>query len=178
MKSIFVITFALFAFFGTAQVNPHAIGLRGLIGNYGSGGEISYQHGLGDANRLELDLGWRTNRWWNNKNKDLYRNTAITGVYHWVFNLDQGVNWYVGPGAQLGWFYYRDYEYITNDGAYVYKDDRGASLSVGGQIGIEYDFNTNGAPLLISLDARPMWNFIGYYSDFGYGVALSLRYTF
>ena len=36
----------------SAQVDCKAIGIR-----FGLGGEISYQHPMGNANRVELDLG-------------------------------------------------------------------------------------------------------------------------
>lgn len=147
----------------TAQVNPHAIGLRGGAGNHGSGGEISYQHGLGEANRVEIGLGWRG----NNGNGNNYSWTAITVVYHWDWNITDGFNWYVGPGAQIG--VYSD-KYNSNN--------NGASLGLGGQIGIEYDFNNLGAPLLLGFDTRPMLVFIGGNNAFGYGAAFSLRYTF
>ncbi len=149
--------------FTTAQVNPHAIGIRGGSGTFGNGAEISYQHGFGDANRLELDLGWRGNR--NNGND--YSSFGLTGIYHWVWNITSGLNWYVGPGAQLGF-----YQNKSNN------NDDGITLALGGQVGLEFDFNELGAPLLLSLDTRPMWGFVGGGSGFGYGGALGLRYTF
>ena len=151
-----------FGFVGNAQVNPHAIGIRGGLGNFGRGGEVSYQHGLGSANRLEADLGWRS----NNGNNG-YSHVALTGIYHWVWNLEGGLNWFVGPGAQLG-LYSHKYE-SSNDGL---------TIGVGGQIGIEYDFNDLGAPVQVGLDTRPMWGLIGGTSGFGYGAAFSARYTF
>lgn len=163
------------SYFGQAQVNPHALGIRGLLGNYGSGGEISYQHGIGDMNRLELDFGWRSRRYgwkYNGKNygKSSYRmnRVAITGVYHWVWNIEQGFNWFVGAGGQLGFYSSYDEGYHKS----------GAALALGGQIGIEYDFNSIGAPLQLGLDARPMWEIIGGDRGIGYGLALSFRYTF
>lgn len=152
-----------FAQFAQSQVNPHAIGIRGEAGNRGGGGEISYQHGFGDANRLELDLGWNG----NNGNSNNYSHISLAGIYHWVWNITDGFNWYVGPGARLGLW--------NNKNS---SNDDGITLGLGGQIGIEYDFNDLGAPLLIGLDTRPMWGFIGGGSGFGYGGALSLRYTF
>lgn len=156
----------------TSQVNPHAIGIRGG-GNFGGGygGEITYQHGLGESNRLELDLGWRDQRYKSGKYYNGgYSHLSVSGIYHWVFNLTGGLNWYIGPGAQVG--FYNDY--YDND----FDDNSGISIAVGGQVGLEYDFNEHGVPLLLSLDARPMWDFIGYYGGFGGGGAFSLRYTF
>ena len=149
--------------YSTSQVNPHAIGIRGGSGSYGNGAEISYQHGFGDANRLELDLGWSGNRY----NGNNYSSIGISGIYHWVLNLTSGLNWYVGPGGQLG--LYKNKLNNNNDGM---------TLAVGGQIGLEFDFNELGAPLLLSVDTRPMWGFNDGNSGLGYGGALGLRYTF
>jgi hypothetical protein len=151
-----------------AQVNPNTIGIRGG-GSYGGsyGGELTYQKGFGTSNRLELDFGFRSRRYKGSKGNDWYYNhLSVTAIYHWVFNLFGGLNWYIGPGAQVG--FYDDY----------YDNNSGISLALGGQIGIEYDFNEHGVPLLLSLDARPMWDFVGYYAGFGGGGAFALRYTF
>ena len=160
---ILFIAFTLITMTGYAQVNPHAIGVRSGGGKYGYGGELSYQHGFGDANRLELDLGWKYN---NGKGND-YRHTFITGVYHWVWNIEGGFNWFAGVGGQLG--IWRDYNYGQYDGF---------TLALGGQLGIEYDFNANDVPILLGLDVRPMWGFTDNIYGVGYGGALSIRYTF
>ena len=143
-----------------AQVNPHAIGIRFKGDNHAQGAEISYQMGLGEKNRLEFDFGGRRHRNWSHFN--------IACIYHWVNNITDGLNWYIGPGASIG--SYRS-KYWNNDGL---------TLAIGGQIGLEYDFNENGVPLLLSLDWRPMWGFFSYdeYDPFGYEGGLSLRYTF
>jgi hypothetical protein len=165
-----ILLFALFFLSNVqSQVNPNAIGVRGggFLGSYG--GEISYQHGFGESNRLELDLGWRSHHYNNGKGNDnlwYYNQFSVTGIYHWVFNITEGLNWYIGPGAQVG--FYDDY----------YDNNSGVSIALGGQIGLEYDFNVHDVPLLLSLDARPMFDFIGFYSGFGGGGAFSLRYTF
>lgn len=171
MKTVFLVLILSLTFNQvSSQVNPNAIGVRGGGGFGGDyGGEISYQKGLGDANRLELDFGYRSRKdKFNNGvgNTWYYRHFAVSGIYHWVWNLKDGFNWYIGPGAQLG--FYDDY----------YDNNSGMSLAVGGQIGIEYDFNHFSAPILIGLDARPMFDFLGYYSGFGGGAAFSIRYTF
>jgi hypothetical protein len=165
MKKLILVSALLiaFGFAGNAQVNPHAIGLRGGSGNFGLGGEISYQHGFGNVNRLELDLGWRG----NSGNGNNYSHMAIAGIYHWVWNITSGLNWYAGPGARLG---------LWNNKNSSSED--GITLGIGGQIGIEFDFNELGAPILLGLDTRPMFGFIGGGSGFGYGGAFSLRYTF
>lgn len=145
------------------QINPHAIGIRGAGGNIGYGGEISYQHGLSDNNRFELDLGWRGYR----LNGQNYHVSALSGIYHWWWNITDGLNWYVGPGAQVG--FYRNKSNAALDGI---------SVGVLGQIGIEYDFNQHDVPILISLDTRPRFGFLAGNNGLGYGGAFSIRFTF
>lgn len=154
MKRFLVISGILFAFIFSikAQVNPHALGIR-LGGGDFVGGEVSYQQGLSSSNRLEFDLGIGG----NSRLSNLY----LSGIYHWNWNLTDGLNWYVGPGATVG--------------LYNYDNDGRINLALGGQIGLEYDFSKLDVPLLVSLDTRPMWNFVGS-TGFGWGVALGVRY--
>ena len=147
MVAIIAISFA-----ANAQVEDHAIGLRFGGGNFGSGTEINYLHGMGDANRLELGFGI------NSLNGGSYMN--VVGIYQWVFELEKGFSWYAGPGAQM--------LFVKNASA----------ILVGGEVGIEYNFNTElDVPLQLGLDTRPMFN-LGDGDGFGWGVALSARYTF
>ncbi len=136
-----------------AQVELQSIGGRFGGGNYGGGFEVSYQHGLGDANRIELDMGINSHN-----NSSFF---SLAGTYQWVWELGEGFNWYAGPGAQ--------FLAVKNASAF----------GVGGQIGVEYNFNINlDTPLLISIDTRPMMNFASGNSDLGWGAALGIRYTF
>jgi hypothetical protein len=157
MKKILLIValVSCLTFIANAQVNPHAIGLR-LGGGSFNGAEISYQQGIGNANRFELDLGWGGN--------SHYNRLSVTGIYQWDWNITSGLNWYVGPGASIG-LYSND----NNDG-YI-------NVALGGQIGLEYDFKKQGAPILLSLDVRPMWDFLGDNSGLGWGTALGIRYV-
>lgn len=176
MKTVILsLTIAFAAIFtAQSQVNPHAIGLRSGGGgnNYGFGNEISYQHGMGDANRLELDLGFRSsgNNGFGNVNRTSY--LTLTGVYHWVMNIEGGFNWFVGPGAQVGLGSYR-YEIFGT----TYSDSW-VSLGLGGQIGVEYDFNEHDVPVQVGLDIRPMLYIANGGSNFNGDGALSIRYTF
>jgi hypothetical protein len=155
MKKILFVAFVLFSvsYCANAQVNPHAIGLR-LGGGSFNGAEISYQQGLSKANRLELDFGFGGNSHYNR----LY----ATGIYQWDWNITSGLNWYIGPGASIGLFSYDKDSYIN--------------IALGGQIGLEYDFKKLGAPILLSLDFRPMWDFLGDDAGLGWGSALGIRY--
>ena len=133
----------------SAQVDGKAIGIR--FANEFNGGELTFNTALGHANRLELDLGLNH---WSNSNGGV----QLTGVYQWVWGLDQvatGLNWYAGLGGSLG-------SYTSNFG-----------IGIVGQIGLEYNFNI---PLQISLDWRPTI-FNSYYTYYG-GNGLSIRYRF
>ena len=160
MKKITLLFIAIFALnFSFSQVNPHAIGLR-LTGTHThSGAEVSYQHGFGEKNRLELDLGIRSH-------KD-YFGSSLAVIFHWDWNIVAGLNWFVGPGLRVSHYLGRG---PGNSDAF--------GLSLGGQIGLEYDFNEHDVPLLIGIDARPMHNFLNSYGGIGYSTAVSGRYTF
>ena len=93
MKTIALSTFMLIglAFNLKAQsISKNALGLR-LGNNDGFGGEVSYQRGLSKNNRLEFDLGWR--------NSNYVNAIKIAGLYQWVWNIDNGFNWYAGVGV-------------------------------------------------------------------------------
>ena len=167
-KIILSLGIAIAAVFATqAQVNEHAIGLRsgGGTAGYGFGNEISYQHGMGNSNRMELDLGFRGDGFGNY--------FSLAGIYHWVHNIEAGFNWFVGPGALLGSY---SYSYTTWNGRRT--SDSYLFLGLGGQIGIEYDFNEHNVPILLGFDIRPMLYLGDGLSEFIGDGALSIRYTF
>lgn len=148
----FVALISLTAIAG-AQVSSNALGARLYGGDTFSGAELSYQKGLNDRNRLELDasFGFRHD----------FTRLALVGIYHWNWNIAGGFNWYVGPGATIA------YDNL-DDNAYV-------NVGVGGQIGIEYKFRD--LPVLVSLDSRPIWDFLGDVNGLGWGAALGIRFT-
>jgi len=155
-KSLLVSTLILSVTFVQAQVNPHAIGVR-LDGSDIFGVEASYQHGLGDKHRLELDGGFGSG--------GAFTRAYIVGSFHWDWNIVNGFNWFVGPAATIGYYTF------TNASDYV-------NFGVGGQIGFEYDFNKLDVPLLVSIDSRPIYDIAGHASGLWWGGALSARYTF
>ena len=160
MKNHFITTLAIlgFATFSYAQnISPNAIGLR-LGDSDGFGAEVSYQRALGDNNRLEADLGWRTG---NN-----YDGFKLAGLYQWVWNIDGGFNWYAGVGGGLG-----SYSYDLPN----VNDDSETFVFAAGDVGIEYDFDI---PLLLSLDFRPEFGFGDYRDDLDFDIALGIRYQF
>ena len=166
MKKLFLIALIFIGFttLSNAQtISDNAIGLR-LGDSDAMGAEVSYQRALGENNRLELDLGWR-----DGKNYDGFK---LAGLYQWVWNIEDGFNWYAGVGGGLGSFGYND-----NNG----NDYNDTFIFAAGDIGIEYNFDI---PLLISLDFRPEIGFgKDYNNDFnnsglGFDIALGIRYQF
>ncbi|GAC1443678.1 MAG: hypothetical protein NVSMB63_12670 [Sediminibacterium sp.] len=95
----------------------------------------------------------------------------LTGLYevHGDFTSVEGLKWYVGGGAHLGfWSDTWKNKYPARDG--------GTAFGVDGVLGLDYKIN--GAPLNISFDWQPSINFVGYnYFEGGWG-GLGIRYTF
>lgn len=117
----------------------------------GGDAEVSYQHSFGD-NFLEGDLGWAF----------AGKGVQITGIYDFVFANTGNFNFYAGPGAQIN----------------SWKDGDGNGkfgIGIGGQVGAEYQIGS--IPFNVSLDWRPMWNFIGSYGSWS-SLALGFRYRF
>ncbi|MEW7278101.1 hypothetical protein ABW636_05855 [Aquimarina sp. 2201CG1-2-11] len=140
------------------EFSKNALGIR-FGDNDGFGAEISYQRGLTDNNRLEFDLGWR--------DFDFGNAIKIAAIYQWVFNLDKGFNWYVGPGGGIGLI---DYDNDT-----VFNDSSDSYFFLAGDIGIEYNFDI---PILISLDLRPEIGFGDVNDDLDFDIGLGVRYQF
>lgn len=166
MKKIILSAFMLIglAFSSQAQdISKNALGLR-LGDNDGFGGEVSYQRGLSKNNRLELDLGWR-----NSNDVDAMK---LVGLYQWVWEIQNGLNWYAGVGGGLGsWSY-------DKGGA----SENGTIILAAADIGIEYNFQE--APIQLSLDFRPEFYLNNSGSNkfredsFGPDIALGIRYRF
>lgn len=159
MKKLFLLTIALIGLTisATAQdLSNNAIGLR-LGDSDGLGAEVSYQHALGTSNRLELDLGWR--------NGNTFSAYKLTGLYQWVFPLDDAFNWYVGAGAGLASFSGNKNSNIDNQ----------TSFFAAGDLGIEYNFDI---PLQLSLDFRPEIGNNNYTNNTVFDIALGIRYRF
>jgi hypothetical protein len=160
MKKLFLLAIAILGFtaISSAQsISPNALGLR-LGDSDGFGAEISYQAGLGDNNRLEFDLGWRSG--------NRFDGFKLAGLYQWVWNIDGGFNWYAGVGGGVGSY---SYDNDFNNG----EDE--TFIFAAGDIGIEYDFDI---ALLISLDFRPEFGFGSYRDDVDFDIALGIRYQF
>ncbi|MCT4589695.1 MAG: hypothetical protein N4A71_17870 [Carboxylicivirga sp.] len=161
MKKHFItLTLIALSFTAFSQVkNEHAIGAR-IGGGNTFGSQISYQYGISNYNRLEVDLGFNSNNDGNGFN--------LSGVYQWVWAIESGFNWYAGPAATLGsWSYKSKYDGSGDSGAY---------LGIGGQIGAEYNFDE--VPINISLDTMPQFGFGPTNQTFNMGLSLGIRYVF
>lgn len=159
MKKLLLLTACVFGFALQTQaqsIAENAIGLR-LGDSDGFGTEISYQRALGENNRMELDLGWRS--------QNSYDAFRLTGLYQWVWVIEGGFNWYLGAGAGIG---SRNFDDSNHDGD-------GFFGLIAGDVGIEYNFDF---PLLLSLDFRPEIGFDDYNDDLGFDIALGIRYQF
>ena len=142
------------------DISKNALGLR-IGDNDGFGAEVSYQRGLNANKRLEFDLGWR-----DSKNYDGFK---LAALHQWVWNIDEGFNWYAGVGGGLG-----SYSFNDNSG----NDYTDTFAFAAGDIGVEYNFNI---PLLISLDFRPEIGFgdeVYNNNDLDFDIALGIRYQF
>ena len=150
--------FTCFAFVNAQDIADNAIGLR-LGDSDGFGTEVSYQRALGENNRLEVDLGWRSG-----KNYDGFK---LAGLYQWVGQLDGDFNWYAGAGGGLG-----TYSIDATESARDYND---TFTFAAGNVGIEYSFDI---PLMLSLDFRPELGFGDFNDDLDFDIALGIRYQF
>lgn len=95
----------------------------------------------------------------------------FTGLYeiHGDVEGADGLRWYVGPGAHIG-FWSDKWKNNNPD------EDAGVAIGVDGVLGLDYKIK--GAPINLSLDWQPSFTFIGYtYFEAGWA-GLAVRYTF
>jgi len=116
------------------------------------GGGISFKHFVQDNNALEL-IGY----FWN-------QGMRITGLYeiHGPITGATGLRWYIGPGAHVGF--------------YNTKNGDGTFIGLDGVLGLDYKFK--GAPINLSLDWQPSFEFGDNRGFMGSWGGLGIRYTF
>jgi len=92
--------------------------------------------------------------------------TRITGLYEIYGNIEgaAGLKWYVGPGAHIGFYNYKGY----------YGDKVIAGID--GVVGLDYKINK--APLNLSLDWQPSFEFADNRGFAGSWGGFGVRYTF
>ena len=163
MKKSFLLV-AILAIVGaaTAVAQPRAIGV-----NIGYGIDLSYQHGLGEANMIDLSV-----------NIPAFNGIGATATYDWINPFNTAIpwnekgewNWSLGVGAGAGYYW-----------------PAVGFVGAAGRIGVEYNF---WFPLQLSIDYRPVLGVefgdrgdnppVGFYTNglFAGGIALGVRYAF
>jgi len=158
MRKLYVV-FVLFLLANmlNAQSTNNAIGVRLSAGD-GFGQEITFQHGLTDINRVELDLGTLVG--------NHYYTWNVAGTYQWVWKIGNGFNWFAGVGGKIG-----TYSWDKNSP----KSGGGFMLGALANAGIEYSFPVG---IQLGLDYRPEINVASPDNIFGKSLGLSARYQF
>lgn len=155
MKKIFAVAIALLII-STVQAQSKTTNSSSYKTALGvkvwDGGGISFKQFVNGNNALEL-IGY----FWN-------QGARITGLYeiHGPITGAAGLQWYIGPGAHIG-FYNTKY----GDGAFAGLD---------GVLGLDYKFK--GAPINMSLDWQPSFEFGNNRGFVGSWGGLGIRYTF
>ena len=156
MRKILLILSALFIV-TVSQAQSHSTqgsSYRTALGvKVWDGGGISLKHFFNGTNNAGELIGY----FWR-------QGTRFTGLYeiHGAINGADGLKWYIGPGAHIGF-----YDTKFGDGAFA---------GIDGVLGLDYKFN--GAPINISLDWQPSFEFgtnRGFVGSWG---GLGIRYTF
>jgi hypothetical protein len=142
-----------------AYAQPRAVGI-----NVGYGAAVSYQHGFGEANMLDISV-----------TVPQFEGIGAIVTYDWIdpfgatvpWNNKGEWHWYMGVGAAGGIYGFQQPFWYAG---------------VAGQFGIEYDF---WFPLQLSLDWRPNIGLVGINDAFGFntaglydGITLGVRYKF
>lgn len=164
---IFGLIVAFVSIAAIANAQPRAVGV-----NLGYGVDLSYQHGLGESNMIDLSV-----------NIPCFDGIGAQATYDWInpfgtaipWNEKGSWDWYLGVGAGAG-----VYGFKTMSALPVWY------VGAVGHVGVSYDF---WFPLQLSLDWRPNFgiagasvdgvpavdfNTVGLYS----GITLGVRYRF
>jgi hypothetical protein len=131
---------------------------------WGDGGGISIKHFVRTNRALEgIGYFWRGG-------------VRITGLYeyHFDFKGAPGLKWYVGPGAHVG-IYNNNYDNNNGNGNGYYYGS-GTYIGIDGVLGLDYKFH--GAPINLSLDWQPSFEFGSNRGFAGSWGGLGIRYTF
>ncbi len=148
-----LILLALISFSSNAQDYNTAIGVR--LG-YGTG--ITAKHFIASNRAVE---GIIDSRW---------QGVRVTGLYevHKKFPNAEGLGWYYGVGAHIGFWNTRNRRNEFNNASAV--------VGIDGIIALDYTFKE--LPINLSLDWKPGFNIIGYSGYWGREIAVGIRYAF
>ncbi len=160
MKSIFITAVILLSF-NYLQAQAMGREYRTAIGvKVWDGGGLSVKHFVNDKAALE-GIAYM----WN-------EGFRLTGLYEFHGDIGgaPGLKWYIGPGAHLGFYDHGNNHDNYNDG------DGGTYFGIDGVLGLDFKFNK--APINVSLDWQPVFEFgegRGFYGNWG---GLGIRYAF
>lgn len=168
MKRLILVLLASYCLFtANSQVVQKAIGAR-LSNGYGFGIEFSYQHPLTSHTRLELDAysSFETN----------WVHLGGTVLHQWVFNIENGFQWYLGVGGSIGNSYYH-YDRYDNYGKHA-ENESYLTLALNPNGGVEYNFKN--IPLQLAVDGRPSINILNtsHVDPFHLSLGVAARYRF
>ena len=155
MRKIIVTSLALLIFsFSQAQSkSTNSSSYQTALGvKVWDGGGISLKHFINGNNALEvIGYFWR-------------QGVRITGLYeiHGPISGAAGLQWYIGPGAHIGFYNTRN-----GDGSFI---------GIDGVLGLDYKFK--GAPINMSIDWQPSFEFGDNRGFVGSWGGLGVRYTF
>jgi hypothetical protein len=151
------VTFFVFIFSQAQSKSSNSSSYQSALGvKVWDGVGITFKHFFNGNNAGEF-IGY----FWN-------RGFRFTGLYeiHGNFADAEGLKWYVGPGAHIGFYDYYDHNYHVD----------GTFFGIDGVLGLDYKFN--GAPINLSIDWQPSFEFGDYVGFTGNWGGLGIRYTF
>lgn len=155
MRKLALVLFSIVVMY-TAQAQSMGSTYRTALGvKVWDGAGITLKHFNAQGNAVEA-IGYFYNRGFR-----------LTGLYEFHGDIAgaQGLKWYIGPGAHVGF-----YNGSRNN------DDDDIALGIDGVLGLDYKFR--GAPINMSLDWQPAFEFgdgRGFSGSWG---GLGIRYTF
>lgn len=153
-KMSFLLFVALFSIAVSGKAQSMGQKYKTAVGvKFWDGGGVTLKHFINDKTALEGILFF-----WGN-------GVRVTGLYelHFPISSVSGLQWYVGPGAHIG-FYNNKH---GNDGV---------SIGIDGVLGLDYKLNN--APLNFSLDWNPNVEFGSDHGFNGGWGGFAVRYTF
>ncbi|GGH68392.1 hypothetical protein HNQ91_001462 [Filimonas zeae] len=159
MKKTFLAMVMLFGIIAGAHAQNLGSDYQTAIGVKMYPGAISFKTFMDDNTAVE-GLAY----FWTNG----FRATALYELHGDISDVE-GLKWYVGPGAHVGFYNdrWRD-KYPNRNG--------GIAIGVDGVLGLDYKIS--GAPINVSIDWQPSLNLIGHtYFEGGWG-GLGVRFTF
>ncbi len=135
-KTLFVLSIVTLLFSTRSFAQAEGSSYQTAIGVKFWPGALSVKHFVADDRALEGLLNF-----WDGG----FRLTGLSEI-HGDISGAEGLRWYVGPGAHLGWFNgYAYHDYYYSSGA--------VSIGIDGIAGLEYKFP--GAPIAVSADINP-----------------------